>query len=713
MLDGSRFNITVVIATSNNREDLLFHRSLPSVYRQTYYDGVDIVIVDDNDDDNTAIIEKRVAELRRQKGLSNKLPTRVRRNNRTKGHSGTGAWNSAALFSISEYDANVVKNHFLAFLDDDDEWSPTYLESCALKLSAEESISRVGLIASGINFYDNDVVKRLIPSVTTLTQENVFIKNPHIQGSNLFINLFVFLSIGCFDESMPSTTDRDLMMRYLWYCSVHTDCKTIFIPDCLVNYYYDNQLKRVTNTAHVKAQGLDLFYRKYKPFFSPQSLQESLSRAKTLFGYSINHSDTPATIESEAEVKNKLHASPINLVLGVISYDVARLKVFLDSIYGKRPQASENLQGFSICILTSNELEQDVRELADRYPMKITIQSRERGTIAASRTIIHRVVYEYGQRVFLGRFVSWIIDDDCLPCKDIDYFYHIAKNQNSADALVAGTIGEPPIPFLSTLRVQLVDLLFHICPDDDHHLLESDNYYDYSEVSEALEIPFIAKYDVEKQIELLSHGCIATREVFYNHSHLGTIGEETIRRGGNAVIYNPEMLLVGNYTPLSSQYNRRSDFNWAIINSVLYGRTIKSITLPLKHTRTKQEFNLDKEIEKLKADYRGMLFYRLFNYLCKERAIGNNVSYAEANLFFVQISQRIKTIIFANSIRVQESLREILNKYSKEIDESKELQKVVMAYDSLAQSFLSEDNTLSTALYSSVLKDIETLIKNK
>ena len=713
MLDGSRFNITVVIATSNNREDLLFLRSLASVYRQSYSEGVDVVIVDDNVDDHTAIIEHRVAELRRQTRLGDMLPTTVVRNIRTKGHSGTGAWNSAALSSITDYAEDVVKNHFLAFLDDDDEWSLTYLEKCAQKLIAEECVSRVGLIAAGINFYDIEGVKCLIPSETSLTQENVFIKNPHIQGSNLFINLFVFLSIGGFDESMPSTTDRDLMMRYLWYCRVHADCKTIFMPECLVNYYYDNQLKRVTNTTDVKARGLDLFYRKYKDGFSLQSLQKSLARANTLFGYNINHPDIPVVAGGVTEVKyNRDSVVPINLVLGVISYDIARLKVLLDSIYDKHPHSSKYLQSLSICVLTSNELQKDVREVIGAYQMNVILQTSRRESIATSRTLIHRAVYDYGQREFQGHFVSWIIDDDCLLCQDIDYFYHIAKNQNIADALVAGTIGEPPIPFLSTLRVQLVDLLFHICPADDCHLPESDNYYDYSEVSEALEMPFVSKCGIHNQIDLLSHGCIATREVFYNQKHLGMIGEETIRRGGNAVIYKPEMLLVNNYTPHSSQYNRRSDFNWAIINAVLYGRSIKRITLPLKHTRTRQEFNLDNEVEKIKADYRGMLFYRLFHYLCKGRTMGHVVSYSEANQYFTQISRKLKTTIFANSIRVQELICEIMNKYPSKMHKADGLQKVVMAYGSLVDSFLSEDNTLSPTLYSSVCKDIETLINN-
>src|SRR5438477_8694013 len=37
--------------------------------------------------------------------------------------------------------------------------------------------------------------------------------NPHIQGSNLFVRLNALLEAGAFDESLASTTDRDLCIR--------------------------------------------------------------------------------------------------------------------------------------------------------------------------------------------------------------------------------------------------------------------------------------------------------------------------------------------------------------------------------------------------------------------------------------------------------------------------------------------------------------------
>ena len=89
--------ITVIIATSNNRTDLLFNRALKSVYNQTYSKNVNVIIVDDNKDETQYnIINDNLKAIRKRTNIGKKFPTNIIKNYRTKFHSGTGAWNSAA-----------------------------------------------------------------------------------------------------------------------------------------------------------------------------------------------------------------------------------------------------------------------------------------------------------------------------------------------------------------------------------------------------------------------------------------------------------------------------------------------------------------------------------------------------------------------------------------------------------------------------------------
>ena len=153
------YKITVVIATSNNRTDLLFNRALRSVYNQTYSKNVNVIIIDDNKDEvQYNIINDKLKTIRQTMKYKNKFPTKIIKNNRTKFHSGTGAWNNAALSCIDLKNLDSVYRHYLAFLDDDDEWENSYLEKCINSINNNKYL--VGLIACGINFI---LMKKLLP----------------------------------------------------------------------------------------------------------------------------------------------------------------------------------------------------------------------------------------------------------------------------------------------------------------------------------------------------------------------------------------------------------------------------------------------------------------------------------------------------------------------------------------------------------------------
>lgn len=641
-------NIDVIIATSNERFDNLFSKALPSALTQSLQDSVRIIIVDDNQKDCTRILQNHI------KSLATTIPINVIRNTRTKHYSGTGAWNSGAMQVLQELlrknltlhkslDTQSLQDHYLAFLDDDDSWEREYLQECANAIKNHNK--EVALVATGISFIDNNERKILFPKQKLLTKEHIFLANPHIQGSNLFINLATFFAIGGFDESLKSTTDRDLLMRYVEYQKAHNS-QTLFINKPLVNYYYDDS--SVTQNKEIKHLGLHTFYRKYILEHSQKNLNTSLQRAKKLFNYKLDSAiDTTALQENlkPGAIQDSLsdHSpSAISLILGVISYDLQNLKSFLESFFALNPQKSPFLQSFMLVILSAKSYkkayETFINTLAKEQRQAMYCVWLERVLpIAQSRTALQNAIYQKGSIRYKKNFVSWILDDDFVfyglmknTPHNIDYFYHIAHYYHAGiDICISKNCGEAPLPFFSLLRTQMLDLyatckkenvksdLVALYQDLDSKLVFnfSEKYYDYtSQDYRHLECPFYSN-SLAQHIQNLKKGIMSTRQLEMQVP-IGTLIQKSIHRGGNTIIYNPQALLVCNFS-LDETYNRRSDFHWAIVNAYIYERKIYEISLPLTHIRGQKSFSYKNEIEKFQKDFLASSFYRIFIRICK------------------------------------------------------------------------------------------------
>ncbi len=289
--------IAVVMATSNGRTNLLDYRSLKSVYLQKDINPVEVVIVDDNpipEGEDVSVeyakIKEVMEKLRKEilldthENLSEKktLPfenffrTTLLKNNRTSGHSGTGAWNTAIYCLAERYEPESI---FVAILDDDDEYRPEYLRTC-------REVLRRNPNAVAVFPHVEWVEKNMVLAFTKedLTPRNFFVGNPGIQGSNMCIRLDILVNIGGFDEELYSATDRDLMIQLLNYLKEKKDVEIEIIPEVMVLHHTDSP-NRVTANRTMKKLGLDVFYKKWKSHFSEEDFQKSLERARRLFGY--------------------------------------------------------------------------------------------------------------------------------------------------------------------------------------------------------------------------------------------------------------------------------------------------------------------------------------------------------------------------------------------------------------------------------------------
>jgi len=267
---------SVIISTSQNRTDWLINRSLNSVYRQIGIDKSEwnVFVVDDNENEvEFSEIVKRIERLRKDLQLKEtEFPTTVLKNTRTRFMSGTGAWNTGIFEAYKQFSKG-----FVSILDDDDEYLPNHLTDCLTAISENAVAVFQRLI------WQNDDKSTMNVDLTKdqLTTENFFIGNPGVQGSNMFFKTQNLVDIGGFDETLPNTTDRDLMIRFLW----ENDTNNIVVIETIGVIHYNHKREKVNNDIQRKKQGLDLFYKKYKAHFSEEAYQKSLLRAKAFFNY--------------------------------------------------------------------------------------------------------------------------------------------------------------------------------------------------------------------------------------------------------------------------------------------------------------------------------------------------------------------------------------------------------------------------------------------
>jgi len=284
---NKKINIYIIIATSKKRTNLLINRALKSVYKQKNIksENIKVIIVDDNHrnsinkfSDEYDNINNKVSELRSNLNLKeNQFKTFVLQNIKKQFFSGTGSWNTGIEFLKEQRQNN---NSFTAILDDDDEYKENYLQECIKQIN-----SKTLAVFAPIIWIEKELERIHYIKKEKLTPRHFIIGNPGIQGSNMFIKSELLEEIGGFDENLPSTTDRDLMIRLLDNIEKnYHKSQIVVLKEPLIFHYADGK-DRVTDDKIKKKQGLDLFYQKYKHRFSEIDFIKSLERAKKFFDY--------------------------------------------------------------------------------------------------------------------------------------------------------------------------------------------------------------------------------------------------------------------------------------------------------------------------------------------------------------------------------------------------------------------------------------------
>lgn len=267
------YPIVVIIATSGCRTTKLLQQALPSVLSQSYLPQACIVVDDNESSQEYHDIEAGLRGLQEETAVT----LIVTKNSRTRGFSGTGAWNTGLSYAREYAVMQKWEEVYVAILDDDDRWLESHLKLCAERMGDLPDAIFCNLTRVYHEYEDPGKLE----SDQDLTISRFLYGNPGVQGSNMCFRLSVIEAIGGFDEALRSCTDRDLMIRFLDQFGNLNICvlqeQTVWhdarSPVC------------VTNNVENKTAGLDTFYMKHLGRFDERVLKQSLARAEKLFSY--------------------------------------------------------------------------------------------------------------------------------------------------------------------------------------------------------------------------------------------------------------------------------------------------------------------------------------------------------------------------------------------------------------------------------------------
>jgi len=707
--------LIVSIVITCNRTDLL-PRALNSIAEQKR--KADAVFVISNSTENNFLSENIICK---------KLGFDLVKNERTKNYA--GGLNTGLEKIINEF--GIEECIYFASLDDDDEWLPDYLQE--LENSNDKNYD---LIAANLCRKSSTEDKILVlPEI--LSYKDFLSGNPGISGSNTFVRLDILLFAGAFDEGMQSTIDRDLMVRIF-----QQNPRYKIINKHLVNQYTDNERDRITTNYEIKKSGLRMFFYKYKNLMDIDTKHKFFERAKTLFNLQENDFLFPQTnVNVNCENISFENKGNYQFIIGFIAGNVKLAIRLINEIISKNVPVDflliinntkdeytiENAlkTKFNYKIISKNEWAEN---LSNGFYGDTFKRFTEINSIPFGRTILQ--YHLYNDTINFNKPIYWIIDDDmslntttCNLYGNMNLFDIINTYLAKADALIGGISGDAPVPALSCMRGQLVDFLYsnfaNNCEENDLNnlRLKKDYYYDLSDDhTDHLEIPIYYKNANEQNLKLIFMGKSVSRKIL-QYKMQGD--KKTIsRRGGNAIIFNRELLI--KYPVLNlvvnNKFARRGDLLWSLLSQFTDEYEIYEHTFSLNHNRLESEFDIDKELEKVAYDIIGHAFCKAISITLRQISnftynnIFKHIMNKENYMVFIQnfelsINKR-KTKFLMNYYRIIGICKILLNDFS----EAKRFYKNIFDikfslenFNKIIQSSLDKDS-ISSFFYDMVIK---------
>ena len=609
--------IATVIVTCNRIE--LLPRALKSVKEQSRQPN--FVYIISNSSTHNYHVEKK---------LCTSFGYQIFKNHRTENYA--GALNTAVEKIIKEN--GISDDLYFASLDDDDEWLPNYLQEIE-KINIDNFDLIVGNILRS-SFIENNLL--VLPN--ELSEKDFLIGNPGISGSNTFIKLTMLLKSGTFDEGLSATIDRDLFVRVFLLKP-----KYKIINKHLVTQHTDNDRERVTTNRTKKKESLRVFFYKYQHLMNKEEKEHFFERIDKLFSIPKSSFEYPTQQVSEFATGELIFEEKGNyqFIIGFITSNEAYSERILTQILERNISVDLiviiNNSKDNNCLCNSEQLlkgkipfrivqpDEWVNNLQTEQYGKAFSEFKEINSIPLGRTILH--YHLHNETVDYSQPVYWIIDDDITfnfltssnnQTGKINLFEIVNQNLENVSAIIGSVSNDPPLPFLSSVRGQLIDLLHsHWANNQTNQDFlnlkdKADYYYDLSDLlSNHLEIPIYQTRANEKAIVEIFSGKSVSRKVIQD-SEIKSINRIITQRGPNSLVLDRELL---HYYPVinisvNHKFVRRGDLLWVLFNQIVSEYKIVEHTFSIQQNRTIHKFDLHRELEKSAYDIIGYAFNKGF-----------------------------------------------------------------------------------------------------
>jgi len=574
MLHPRPIEVLVVVAT-HHRETLLRTRSLPSIQRQTVPPNRVCVVVDEDVDSKNTDIDS----LRRDFPEFHFI-----RNCRTKGAS--GAWNSGVM-EITNL-PEVQKYCYLAILDDDDMWEPDHVEKC---LKEAQNGLTDWVISGIVRHEDGSSRKQTIPQ--NLQQEDFFVGNPHIQGSNLFLSLRLFYRAGMFDEFLTSCTDRDLCIRLF---DVAKDLNIQATQAHTVHHFADSSILRLSSPgSNTKRLGVHRFAIKHARRMTEEQRRNYWMRAQDLFA--ITPADTISSAQQAKSFQTRMIDSVVpsatvresllwneevtSLLFGVIS-DKPEVVSGLISDIGEIPNSR-------LVLLANGHSPKPFEAVIRHHGVAglVIHHDGERLSISEARTLVQIHCGKIWQQMISIDAVVIMDDDKRIQGSWYASLCSLLRRERPDGGFIGPDVNAPPLPAAFTARTSMVDLFYSRLGRSNESasgLEGEDLFYDLSaRRTDHLEYPVQSMNIPAKPVESILKGIPISRKAEPN-----CYPQESTERGGCCVILDAE-LLVSHPNPrivIGDVVTRRSDMMWVQLTHRTF---IKDPALAVHHDRTKDK----------------------------------------------------------------------------------------------------------------------------